>query len=133
MAGRLRVVDEADSGVGLASHAHDPLGRYRFVRQSEGLQSLSGVAVSELEMDSCFERFAAEATGQRAANFAHGNGGESVTQRLAANVLEFGRSPQSCWQAKRGGGNVPNEPGRLWGILTSEPVLRLRSGKRGFE
>jgi len=83
-------------------------------------------------MDSRFEQFAAEAAGQRAANFAHGNGGESVSQWLAADVFEFTRSPQSCWQAERRGGNVPDQPGRLWDVLTREAVPRLSAGKRAW-
>jgi len=66
-------------------------------------------------MDSRFEQFAAEATGQRTANCAHGNGGESISQRLAADVLEFARGPQSSWQAERGSGNVPDQPGQPLG------------------
>ena len=37
IAGRFQVVGEADSGIGLVSHAHDPLRWYCFVRQLEGL------------------------------------------------------------------------------------------------
>src|SRR5713226_5976599 len=133
MAGRFQVVDEADSSKGLISHAHDPLRWYCFVRQLEGLQSLPGIAVGEQEMDSRFEQFAAEATGQRASNFAYGHGGESVPQRLAPDVLEFARSSQSAWQAEGRGGNIPDQPGRLWDVLTREPALGLGAGKRGLE
>ena len=35
--GRFEVVDKADSGIGPVSNPYNPLGRHRFVGQSEGL------------------------------------------------------------------------------------------------
>src|SRR5260370_35296030 len=83
-------------------------------------------------MDSRFERFAAEAAGQRATNFAYGHGCESVPQRLAPDVLEFARSPQSAWRAGGRGGNIRDQPGGLWGVLAREAALDLGAGEPGL-